>query len=312
MTGAAGRELVRYTNPVFDSSRWDGFELRPDDIIISTPPKCGTTWTQMIVALLLFQTPQLPAPLAKLSPWLDMRTRARRDVFSDLEAQNHRRFIKSHTPLPGLPTADGVTYICAGRDPRDVALSMRDHLDNIDWPVFFAACAAAAQTDGVDMPAPPPPPDPDADPSARAAFWRWVLDDAPLTANLALPGMLHHVQSFWDARDAENVVMVHYSDLKQDLEGEMRRLAERLGIEVAEERWPALVQAASFSEMRRDASNVIPNSDIGFWRNNDDFFKKARSGEWREIVDSDEDVRRYDERVAALAPADLREWLHRS
>ena len=37
----------RYEASMYDSNRWDGFELRPGDIIISTPPKCGTTWTQM-------------------------------------------------------------------------------------------------------------------------------------------------------------------------------------------------------------------------------------------------------------------------
>jgi aryl sulfotransferase len=46
--------LIRYSNMVWDSARWEGFELRPDDIVISTPPKCGTTWTQMICALLIF------------------------------------------------------------------------------------------------------------------------------------------------------------------------------------------------------------------------------------------------------------------
>ena len=40
-----------------DSSRWREFQLRPDDIVISVPSKCGTTWMQMICALLIFQTP---------------------------------------------------------------------------------------------------------------------------------------------------------------------------------------------------------------------------------------------------------------
>ena len=58
----------RYEGTVFDSGRWDGFELRPGDIIISTPPKCGTTWMQMTCALLIFQEPELPLPLDTLSP----------------------------------------------------------------------------------------------------------------------------------------------------------------------------------------------------------------------------------------------------
>src|SRR5579871_587592 len=80
--GSAARMTAvrRYEASMYDSSRWDGFELRPGDIIISTPPKCGTTWTQMICALLVLQEPELPLPLVTLSPWIDVVTRARTRV----------------------------------------------------------------------------------------------------------------------------------------------------------------------------------------------------------------------------------------
>jgi aryl sulfotransferase len=129
----------RYQGTVYDSVRWDGFELRPGDIIIASPPKCGTTWTQMICALLILQEPELPLPLDKLSPWIDMETRARTEVFADLQAQTHRRLIKTHTPLDGLPHDPRVTYICVGRDPRDVALSIDRHIDNTDIGAFLKA-----------------------------------------------------------------------------------------------------------------------------------------------------------------------------
>lgn len=129
----AERELVWYRGIVYDSARWQGFTFRPDDIVISTPPKCGTTWTQMICALLILQRPRLDQPLSTLSPWLDMQARARKDVLADLEAQRHRRFIKTHTPLDGLPLAESVTYICVARDPRDVALSIDGHRANMDF-----------------------------------------------------------------------------------------------------------------------------------------------------------------------------------
>src|SRR5260221_12941970 len=64
------RSLVRYQSLIADSARWEGFALREGDIIISTPPKCGTTWVQMICALLIFQTPDLPKPIDQISPWL--------------------------------------------------------------------------------------------------------------------------------------------------------------------------------------------------------------------------------------------------
>src|SRR3954468_1989728 len=95
-------ERALYKTFVRDSSRWDAMTLRDGDIIISTPAKCGTTWLQMICALLVFQTTDLPADLSTLSPWLDMRTAPVDEVVRVLAAQRHRRFIKSHTPFDGL------------------------------------------------------------------------------------------------------------------------------------------------------------------------------------------------------------------
>src|SRR4051812_39523534 len=137
----------RYRSMVADSGRREGFEFRDDDIVISTPAKCGTTWMQMLCALAVFQTPELPGRLTELSPWLDMQTAPRDEVVAALGAQNHRRFIKSHTPLDGLPYDERVTYVCVGRDPRDVAVSWANHMENINLEVFIGARAAAVGLD---------------------------------------------------------------------------------------------------------------------------------------------------------------------
>ena len=115
---------VRYQSEDEDSARWDGFEFRTGDIVISTRSKSGTTWMQQICALLIFQTPELPAPLGRLSPWLDWLITPREQVVARLEAQQHRRFIKTHTPLDGLPLGERVTYIVVGRHPLDMAVSL--------------------------------------------------------------------------------------------------------------------------------------------------------------------------------------------
>lgn len=310
VTDVSERKLVHHVGRVYDSSRWEGFDLRPDDIVISTPPKCGTTWTQMVCALLIFQTPELPDRLSNLSPWLDMLTRSRTTVVALLEAQEHRRFIKTHTPLSGIPIRDGVTYICVGRDPRDVALSRDDHLLNMDWEGFHAQRVAAALEDGLPEPAMAPPPSLESL-SDRERFWRWVDDQTPPTElSSSLLRTVRHIESFWDARDTLNVVMLHYHDLKTDLEAQMRALATRVGIEVADEQWPALVDAATFESMRRASDRTAPNT--GIWKDQRGFFKRGRSGAWRELVDSDDDRRRYDERVSSLIAPDLAAWLHRS
>jgi len=262
----------------------------------------------MICALLVFQVPELKQPLSVLSPWLDMLSRARCDVVADLEAQKHRRFIKTHTPLDGLPLDTSITYICVGRDPRDVALSIDNHTENMDLASFIAARDAAAALDGI-IPEPVfPPPRPD---DERERFWLWVDNDAPPTKlGSSLLRTLRHLETFWDAPDGVDAVMLHFDDLRTDLEGQMRALAQRLGISVAEWRWPQLVSAASFDNMRARAALTAPSADTRIWRNNERFFHRGTSGQWRDLLD-DEDLKRYRARAKAIGPCDLVEWVHR-
>jgi aryl sulfotransferase len=302
---------VRYSNRVWDSARWNGFELRPDDIVISTPPKCGTTWTQMICALLIFQTTTFDRPLSKLSPWIDMLTRPRDDVIADLDAQQHRRFIKTHTALDGLPWDDRVTYIDVGRDPRDVAMSMAHHMSNMDFDAFRAALAATADIDGVTAAPAPPSDGPQEPPNARELIWMWIDNPAPPTEETSsLLCTLTHHETFWKAKDAPNVVMLHYDDLQADLGGQMHMLADRLGIGVPDARWPDLVEAATFDEMRANAATLAPNTDVALWRDTTEFFHSGTSGQWRTLLDGDDDVRRYDARVAQIVAPDLADWVH--
>jgi len=308
--------LIRYRSMVYDSARWEGFRLRPDDIIVTTPPKCGTTWTQMICALLVLQTTPLPAPLTTISPWLDMRTRPLPEVVAALEAQQHRRIIKTHTPHHGLPWDDHVTYVCVARDPRDVALSFANHQDNLDLVAVQAAIEASAAIEGssaVTAEQLPPPASLTPPPEATLAdrFWLWVDDPTPPTLiGSSLVRTVEHLASFWEVRDRPNVVLLHYDDLQADLEGQMRALAGRLGIDVPDERWDALVDAATFTRMREQASTLAPGSAEGHWRDDRRFFRQGTSGQWQDVLDED-GRRRYDETLARLASPDLIAWLER-
>lgn len=261
----------------------------------------------MICGLLVFQRPTFDRSLDLISPWLEMQTRDIGDVLADLDGQQHRRFIKSHTPLDGLPDDEAITYICVGRDPRDVAMSWADHSDNLDLVALFTARDRAVGNDDlaeVFRDWEPPPTDP------VARFWHWV--DEPSTGELEKAGLastMHHLSTFWEMRDRPNVVLVHYADLRRDLDGEMRRLARRLGIEIDEERLPHLVAAAGFDTMRERADELAPDATYGVMRSNRAFFRSARNGQWQELLD-DAGCRRYAERVAQLAPTDLIEWAH--
>ncbi|MCY7419170.1 MAG: sulfotransferase domain-containing protein [Chloroflexi bacterium] len=289
----------RYQSVDEDSGRWTDFPFRDGDIVISTRSKSGTTWMQMICALLVFQTPDLPAPMASLSPWLDWLIEDQAAVFAGLAAQQHRRFIKTHTPLDGIPIRPEATYIVVGRHPLDMTISLYHQGNNLDRELM-------RQMSGQPEPEVPRP--------SRPPLHEWLVDwieqEADPRADLeSLPGVLHHLSDAWARRDEPNVILVHYDDLSADLDGEMRRLAERLGFHVPSDIWATLVDAATFSQMRDRARLTSPGPD-GILLDRAAFFRRGTSGAAREILTADE-IARYHEQTASMAPPDMLAWLHR-
>ncbi len=293
---AVGAPLHRYTSPDEDSARWWDFPLRAGDIVISTRSKSGTTWAQMICLLLVFQDPHLRGRLGSLSPWLDWLVRPKEDVYELLADQNHRRVIKTHTPLDGVPFDQRVTYIVVGRHPLDMAVSLYHHRDNIDR-------RRLAELTGQPL----------VRPSPRPPLHEWLLGfvewEGDARASLdTLPGALLHLSDAWARRHSPNVVLVHYDDLLSDLDGSMRRLSRRLGIPVDEHRWPALVHAATFDSMRESES--APDGTLEVLKVPAAFFRRGASGDGRELLTAGE-LAHYRARAATMAPADLLHWLHR-
>jgi aryl sulfotransferase len=124
----------------------------------------------------------------------------------------------------------------------------------------------------------------------------------------SLPGVMWHLTDAWARRGQPNIVLAHYDDLSADLEGEIRRLAGRLGITVPAGTWPELVRAATFAEMRAGADRVIGPSAM--LKSSADFFRRGTSGAGCEELSAGEQAD-YERRAAELAPPDLLRWLHR-
>jgi hypothetical protein len=287
----------RYVSADEDSGRWRELELRDGDIVISTRSKSGTTWLQMICALLVFQDPRLPAPLTRLSPWLDWLVTPIDELLDQLAAQRHRRFIKTHTPLDGVPMHDHVTYVVVARHPLDMAVSLYHQAANLDRERIaeLTGRPAAARR---------------ARPALAEWLVSWIESEADPREELdSLPGVMWHLSDAWRRRHRQNVVLVHYDDLRSDLEGQMRRIAEHLGIEVPEETWPTLVEAAGFDAMRARADHLAPDPS-GVLKSRQAFFRSGISGSGAALL-SPAQLERYQQRAAALAPADLLAWLHR-
>lgn len=281
-----------------DNHRWTGFAHRSGDIVISTRSKCGTTWMQMIVALLLFGG-RLPAPLGALSPWLDHDVEPLDTVRDRLDRQTHRRFIKTHTPLDGLPLRRDVTYLVVARQPLDVAVSLFHHGHNIDR-------ARMEELTGRTSSAPQG--------SFDAWLDRWIEAPAdPLSRLDTLAGLAHHTADAWQRLDAvggPHVVLVHYQDLIDDLDAEMRNIAGALDVTVDPDRWADLVGAARFDAMRDRAEELVPDR-LGVIGDARAFFRRGRPGAAAEDVTADA-AQRCSARLRSLVPVDVADWLERN
>jgi aryl sulfotransferase len=282
-----------------DSRRWDAYSPRAGDVIISTASKSGTTWTQRILSLLVFGPGDLPDALPRLSPCLDQWFLGPLDEeVARIDAQTRRRFLKAHLPLDGLPFFPQVRYINVGRDPRDVFMSVWNHYGEYTDAMIERLSQGPT---GERFPRCP---------NDIHEYWQiWITTGAYPWETEGFPfgSPFAHAASFWPHRHLENVLLVHYAGMKTDLEGEIRRIAAFCNITIDEDMWPALVDAARFESMKRDAKKLAPGAERAFKGGAESFIYKGTSGRWRNAL-SAEELDLY-ERCIARLDAGLRAWL---
>lgn len=277
-----------YVNNFMDSRLWASFEPRDDDIIICSPYKAGTTWLQRICILLLLDDDCRDKPLSDVSPWLDFRLRASTVTSKLLNSMPHRRIIKTHCPLDGLPIYDHLTYFYIGRDPRDIYVSMYYQLRNM----------------GVSRPLSMAP----GELSIDAGFAMWLTEGGLEGEKDGYPyfSVFNHALSFWRARHIKNLNFFHFSDFKRNLGREMERVLEATGgcAEIAD----SLVRLAQFDQMKSNADLLAPEVGYNMWRSNEDFFRSGELGQWQHKL-SRASIDLYYHIVGDRIPTELANWL---
>lgn len=293
-----------YRTWIFDSRRWQHYRPRPTDVVIATYPKCGTTWMQRIVGLLIFQMPE-PGPIMEISAWIDRRFPEPIDALTArMEAQQHRRFVKSHLPFDGLPIYDEVKYIHVARDGRDACMSFHNHALSFTPEMVSALDQAGLEDVMVGRPYPRALADP------AQHFHRWLTESAVPGDEDGLPSMsfFRFERSWWEERHRPNVLLVHYNDLKVDLPGEMRRVANFLDILVPPAVWPELVEAAGFEAMRRDGEALMGSTATIFQGGSGRFFHRGTNERWSGVF-REEDLALYEAKIKAGLSPECARWV---
>lgn len=280
-------------NHHFDSTVWDGFAFRDDDVIISTYAKSGTTWVQQIVSQLIFSGEEGLA-VAEMSPWLDLRVPPKQVKLPAVEAQTHRRFLKTHLPVDALVMSPKAKYIYIGRDGRDVVWSLYNHHANANETWYRALN---------DTPGRAGPPIERPTGNIRQYFVDWLDRDG-----FPFWPFWENIRSWWDIRDLANVRLVHFGALKTDMAREIRGIADFLEIPVDFGKWDAILEHCSFDYMKKNAAKSVPLGGL-FWDGGaETFINKGTNGRWRDVL-SGGDCAGYEQRARQELGEACAAWL---
>ena len=280
-------------NQHIDSTFWNGFKFRDDDIIISTYAKSGTTWMQQIISQMLFNG-ETDIDTQAMSPWIDFRVPPKEVKLAAVEAQTHRRFIKTHLPVEALVYSPKAKYIYIGRDGRDVLWSLYNHHLNGNEAMYDAL----NKTPGLVGPPLEPPTD-----DIREYWHTWLAKDG-----FPYWSFWENVRSWWAIRDLPNLILVHFETLKRNMPAEMRRIAAFLDIPIDESKWDTIVEHCTFDWMKNNGEKIVPLGGAVWKGGVKTFINKGTNGRWKETLSPAESAE-YEGKALAELGSECAHWL---
>lgn len=192
---------------------WQAFQPRPTDVIITPYGKSGTTWLQQIVHSLRTRGDMDFDDISRVVPWLETSYDLGLDIHAEQKAQP--RAFKSHLNWHDIPK--GGRYIVSIRNPKDVLVSGFRFMEG--WFIEPGAIAI--------------------DEWARETFMQ--LDEGR--------GYWNHLLSWWPQLERDDVLLLAFEQMKRDLTGTIRRVADFIGIPLDEELLAIVQRNASFDFM---------------------------------------------------------------
>ncbi|XP_014679064.1 PREDICTED: sulfotransferase 1C4-like [Priapulus caudatus] len=251
--------LLKYT--VTYMPEYEKLKCRDDDVYVMSYPKCGTTWMQAIVWLVMndadvaFQggSKELDELFLLLEWPFNNKNMAEFGKLKklpecpDWEARPSPRLFKTHMNFQLLPTqivkrtkTPKIVYV--SRNPKDTAVSFYHFTKGFDLSPMGMHNDFANST--------------------FPEFYKYYMQ-----GKCNYGEYWQHQVDFWKHRHWENILFVKYEDMKKDLKGEVRRVTNFLGKNLSEEKIDKIVEATTFSSMKRN--NTVNNTAMKASRTQD-------------------------------------------
>uniref|UniRef100_A0A8B9L7H9 Sulfotransferase n=1 Tax=Astyanax mexicanus TaxID=7994 RepID=A0A8B9L7H9_ASTMX len=233
------------------------FQARPDDILIATYPKAGTTWVSYILELLFFS--KLGAERQKTMP-IYMRVPFLEGFFPGLptgveladQLPTSPRLIKTHLPVQLVPKSfweqnSRVVYVA--RNAKDNAVSYF-HFDRMN----------KGQPDPID----------------------WSTDLQKFMDGKKVFGPWYdHVCGYWEKKQTySNIHYMFFEDMVEDTGREVERLCSFLGLSTPIEERERITKGTHFDAMKKNNMtnySTVPIMDF----NVSPFMRKGKVGDWK-------------------------------
>ena len=237
----------------------DKMVIRPGDVFIVAYPKCGSTWTQQIVKLIANNGVETGVDHDVFVPWIEHMT------LDEIESMSSPRFFKSHLQYSlmaggGDPENTNAKYISVIRNPKDIAVSGFNHLLKMA-PAPFA-------------------------PTWENHFEKIFGEDLPFGP------FYSHFLGWWAHKDASNILILTYEQMKRDPRTAIATIATFLEYSLTDEVIDKIVIETSFDKMKDNkAANKEHLFAVGDHRPDLKFMNKGIIGNWKDKLTAEESAR---------------------
>ena len=232
------------------------FNLRPDDVFVSTYPKGGSHWIGFIVHLIMNNgVENRDVPFHHICPWLEAAGLLENICkLEDVERLPNPRFFYSHayySKMPGgAPNTSPAKYIYVARNPKDTFVSYYHfHLK--------------MQGSGTIL---------------FGRTWKQFFDEF-VKGRVLFGSWWDHIPEWWKHKDEKNVLFLKYEDLKKDLPRYVKIIADFLGYALEQDVIMKIASTSTFEEMKT-------NTAMG--ANNQSFIRKGMVGDWKGQLSEEE------------------------